>query len=138
MGVFAPYTAKLSVTCSIYKAAKRALRRPFVISRVSLAENRLCTYVVAALQVSVLTRIAKRAHHFLERRVYTLSPVRVGSMVSVYTQVQDIGHSSIKIDVEVWVRPPHGRHIEERQKVTEARFVMVALDDNGRIRAVHG
>lgn len=37
-----------------------------------------------------------------------LSPVRVGSMVSVYTQVQDIGHSSIKIDVEVWVRPPMG------------------------------
>lgn len=66
-----------------------------------------------------------------------LSPVRVGSMVSVYTQVQDIGHSSIKIDVEVWVRPPHGQRLEERQKVTEARFVMVALDDNGRIRAVH-
>ncbi|WP_447530389.1 MULTISPECIES: acyl-CoA thioesterase [unclassified Vreelandella] len=66
-----------------------------------------------------------------------LSPVRVGSMVSVYTQVQEIGHSSIKIDVEVWVRPPQGRTLEERQKVTEARFVVVALDDNGRIRAVH-
>ncbi|WP_336274687.1 acyl-CoA thioesterase [Vreelandella indica] len=66
-----------------------------------------------------------------------LSPVRVGSTVSVYTQIQEIGHSSIKIDVEVWVRPPHGQRIEERQKVTEARFVMVALDDNGRIRAVH-
>jgi acyl-CoA thioesterase YciA len=66
-----------------------------------------------------------------------LSPVRVGSMVSVYTQVQEIGNSSIKIDVEVWVRPPLGQRLEERQKVTEARFVMVALDDNGRIRAVH-
>ncbi|MBZ5487520.1 acyl-CoA thioesterase [Halomonas aquamarina] len=67
-----------------------------------------------------------------------LSPVRVGSMVSVYTQVQEIGHSSIRIIVEVWVRPPHARRLEERQKVTEARFVRVALDDNGRIRAVHG
>ncbi|MBP5979574.1 MAG: acyl-CoA thioesterase [Halomonas sp.] len=66
-----------------------------------------------------------------------LSPVRVGSMVSIYTQVKEIGHSSLKIDVEVWVRPPLGRRLEERQKVTEARFVMVALDDNGRIRAVH-
>ncbi|MBE0462856.1 acyl-CoA thioesterase [Halomonas sp. AOP43-A1-21] len=66
-----------------------------------------------------------------------LSPVRVGSMVSIYTQVKEIGHSSIKIDVEVWVRPPLGRRLEERQKVTEALFVMVALDDNGRIRAVH-
>ncbi|KPQ20278.1 MULTISPECIES: acyl-CoA thioesterase [unclassified Halomonas] len=67
-----------------------------------------------------------------------LSPVRVGSMVSVYTQLQEVGHSSMKIDVEVWVRALHEPHLEERQKVTEARFVMVALDDNGRIRAVHG
>ncbi|MDR5899411.1 acyl-CoA thioesterase [Halomonas vilamensis] len=67
-----------------------------------------------------------------------LSPVRVGSMVSVYTHVREIGHSSIKIEVEVWVRPPHGHSVKERQKVTEAHFVMVALDDNGRIRAVHG
>ena len=67
-----------------------------------------------------------------------LSPERVGSMVSVNTQVQEIGRSSLKIDVEVWVRIPHGRRLEERQKVTEARFVMVAMDDNGRIRAVHG
>ena len=59
-------------------------------------------------------------------------------MVSVYTHVQEIGRSSLKIDVEVWVRIPHGRRLEERQKVTEARFVMVAMDDNGRIRAVHG
>ena len=82
MGVFAPYTAKLSVTCSIYKAAKRAPRRPFVISRVSLAENRLCTYVVAALQVSVLTRIAKRAHHFLECRVGFVNAARL--IVAIY------------------------------------------------------
>lgn len=64
-----------------------------------------------------------------------LSPVRAGSVVSVFTQVRHIGHSSIRIDVEVWVRAPHA-HPSERLKVTEARFVRVALDDNGRIRAV--
>ena len=63
-----------------------------------------------------------------------LCPVRVGSMVNIYTAVREIGHSSVKIDVEVWIRPPHDRG--EVLKVTEARFVMVALDDNGRIRAV--
>jgi acyl-CoA thioesterase YciA len=36
----------------------------------------------------------------------------------------------------VWIRPPQERSPDERYKVTEARFVMVALDDNGRIRAV--
>lgn len=64
-----------------------------------------------------------------------LSPVRAGSVVSLFTQVQDIGHSSIKIDVEVWVCAPH-EQARSRHKVTEARFVRVALDDNGRIRAV--
>lgn len=66
-----------------------------------------------------------------------LSPVRVGSMVNIFAEVREIGRSSIKIDVEVWCRPPQERDAHELQKVTEARFVMVALDDNGRIRPVH-
>lgn len=65
-----------------------------------------------------------------------LCPVRVGSVVNIFTTAREIGHSSIKIDVEVWIRPPHERNPDELYKVTEARFVMVALDDNGRIRAV--
>lgn len=65
-----------------------------------------------------------------------LCPVRVGSLVSIFTRVSEIGHSSIRIDVEVWIQAPHERDPGELHKVTEARFVMVALDDNGRIRAV--
>nr|WP_297457666.1 acyl-CoA thioesterase [uncultured Halomonas sp.] len=65
-----------------------------------------------------------------------LCPVRVGSVVNIFTAAREIGRSSIKIDVEVWIRPPHERNPDELYKVTEARFVMVALDDNGRIRAV--
>lgn len=65
-----------------------------------------------------------------------LCPVRIGSVVNIFTVVRDIGHSSITIDAEVWIRPPHERSPDELYKVTEARFVMVALDDNGRIRAV--
>lgn len=65
-----------------------------------------------------------------------LCPVRVGSVVNIFTVVREIGRSSIKIDVEVWIRPPHERSPDELYKVTEARFVMVALDDNGRIRPV--
>lgn len=65
-----------------------------------------------------------------------LSPVRVGSMVNIFTTVGEIGHSSIRIDVEVWIRSPQERDPDELHKVTDARFVIVALDDNGRIRAV--
>ena len=65
-----------------------------------------------------------------------LSPVRVGSMVNIFTGVREIGHSSIKIDVEVWIRQPNEPETSELHKVTEARFVMVALDETSRIRAV--
>ncbi|GAB3350749.1 MULTISPECIES: acyl-CoA thioesterase [Chromohalobacter] len=65
-----------------------------------------------------------------------LCPVRIGAMVNIFTKISEVGRSSIKVDVEVWIRPPHERSPEERYKVTEARFVMVALDDNGRIRPV--
>ncbi|MHB0775066.1 acyl-CoA thioesterase [Halomonas sp. WWR20] len=65
-----------------------------------------------------------------------LCPVRIGSVVNIFTAVREIGRSSIKIDVQVWIRPPHERDPDELYKVTEARFVMVALDDNGRIRQV--
>ncbi|MBE0488510.1 MAG: acyl-CoA thioesterase [Halomonas sp.] len=66
-----------------------------------------------------------------------LCPVRVGSMVNIYTTLREVGHSSLHIDVEVWIRQPQERDPRELHKVTEASFVMVALDDKGRIRAVH-
>ncbi len=66
-----------------------------------------------------------------------LCPVRVGAMVNIFTAVREIGHSSIRIDVEVWIRQPQERDPRELHKVTEASFVMVALDEKGRIRAVH-
>ncbi|PAU77330.1 acyl-CoA thioesterase [Halomonas salipaludis] len=65
-----------------------------------------------------------------------LCPVRVGSVVNIYTAIHEVGRSSVKVDVEVWIRPHQEHNPDELYKVTEARFVMVALDDNGRIRAV--
>ncbi|MFP4138446.1 MAG: acyl-CoA thioesterase [Halomonas sp.] len=66
-----------------------------------------------------------------------LCPVRVGAMVNIFTRLVEVGHSSLRIDVEVWIRQPQERDPDELHKVTEARFVMVAMDDKGRIRAVH-
>lgn len=65
-----------------------------------------------------------------------LSPVKIGSQVNIYTRVLDVGHSSMRIQVEVWILPPHERDPRAVHKVTEALFVMVAIDKNGRIRAV--
>ncbi|WP_166257008.1 acyl-CoA thioesterase [Marinobacter salicampi] len=66
-------------------------------------------------------------------RMEFLSPLRVGSQVGCYCELGDIGRSSMKINVEVWTLD---RNADRPRKVTEAQFVFVAIDDNGRIREV--
>ncbi|MEY4589444.1 MAG: hypothetical protein RL497_1520 [Pseudomonadota bacterium] len=61
-----------------------------------------------------------------------LRPVPVGATVSCYCIVLEVGRSSIKTRVEVWVK----HYDSERQKVTEGEFVYVAIDDSGRTRPV--
>lgn len=57
-----------------------------------------------------------------------IRPVKVGDILGVYTEVARVGRSSIDIHVEAWVR--RGR-IGKREKVTEAIFKFVALNDQG-------
>ncbi len=64
-----------------------------------------------------------------------LTPVHVGAVVSCYTDVLEIGRSSIRIMVEVWI---NSKHDGEPIKVTAGEFVFVAIDENGRTRAVPG
>jgi acyl-CoA thioesterase YciA len=62
-----------------------------------------------------------------------LQPVKVGDVVCCYTQVTGTGRTSIALEVEVWVvRDARAR----RLKVTEAKFVMVAVDAAGKPRPV--
>jgi acyl-CoA thioesterase YciA len=61
------------------------------------------------------------------------APVHVGDEVSVYAQIEKIGRTSITIQVESWGRDRHG---EESRKVTEARFIFVAIDEDRRPREV--
>jgi acyl-CoA thioesterase YciA len=62
-----------------------------------------------------------------------LRPVAVGSTVSCYTKVLEIGRSSMGINVEVWAQHPTDY---ETRKVTEGRFTFVAIDQNRRTRPV--
>ena len=62
-----------------------------------------------------------------------IRPVRVGDVLEVYTEVESIGRTSMKIHVEAWAR----RFMTElHEKVTDANFTFVAIDDNGRPRAI--
>lgn len=62
-----------------------------------------------------------------------LTPVHVGAVITCYTEIKNIGRSSISVMVEVWI--PH-KETYELQKVTEGEFVFVAIDDKGRTRTV--
>ncbi|GAA5443816.1 putative acyl-CoA thioester hydrolase HI_0827 [Microbulbifer sp. NBRC 101763] len=60
-----------------------------------------------------------------------LRPVPVGSTVSCYAEAIEVGRSSIRTMVEVWLtRVDSG----EQVKVTEGEFVFVAIDDSGHTR----
>ena len=61
------------------------------------------------------------------------SPVSIGSTVSCYTKMLEIGRSSMRILVEVWAREATKQY---HTKVTEGIFTFVAIDENRRTRAV--
>ena len=62
-----------------------------------------------------------------------VKPVRVGDVLCVYTHVQSVGRTSLKIHVEAWARR---FRTDVREKVTVGTFTFVAIDDEGRPRVV--
>ncbi len=62
-----------------------------------------------------------------------ITPVHVGAVVTCYCDVVEIGRSSIRIVVEVWIDSPHDG---EPIKVTEGEFIFVAIDDKRRTRTI--
>jgi acyl-CoA thioesterase YciA len=78
------------------------------------------------------------AHRHTEKRLSTvalhevkfIAPVFVGDLVSYYTELVKIGHTSITVRVTVEARrgtPPH-----ETVRVTQAEVVYVAVEGPGR------
>ncbi len=62
-----------------------------------------------------------------------IRPVRVGDVLEVYTDVESIGRTSMKIHIEAWVKR-FMTHDDE--KVTDATFTFVAIDENGKPRPI--
>lgn len=58
-----------------------------------------------------------------------IQPVKVGDILGVYTDIDSVGRTSMNIHVEAWVR--RGR-IGRREKVTQATFKFVAIDEAGK------
>ena len=62
-----------------------------------------------------------------------IAPVKVGDMLCVYTELERVGTTSITIAVEAWVRR---NRLDDRVKVTNGRFVYVAMGDDGQKRPI--
>jgi len=62
-----------------------------------------------------------------------LRSVPVGAIVSCYCDLIKVGHSSMTINVEVWINLIS---TNDPIKVTEGEFVFVAIDDEGKKRVV--
>jgi acyl-CoA thioesterase YciA len=89
-------------------------------------------WVMAQMDLACGIRAAERARG----RVVTAAvnemafamPVKIGDTLGIYTEIVKVGRTSMTLKVEAWAQ----RYLSERMdKVTDALFVMVALDENG-------
>jgi acyl-CoA thioesterase YciA len=62
-----------------------------------------------------------------------IRPVKVGDVLCVYTAIDHVGRSSMKVHIEAWARR---FRTHTREKVTDATFTFVAVDEAGRPRPV--
>ncbi len=94
-------------------------------------------WVMAQMDLASGIRAAERARG----RVVTAAvkemafelPVKIGDTLSVFTDIERVGRTSITLNVEAWAH--RARH-NTLEKVTGATFIMVALDENGAPKAV--
>ncbi|WP_349434659.1 acyl-CoA thioesterase [Pararhizobium sp. A13] len=94
-------------------------------------------WVMAQMDLSCGIRAAERARG----RVVTAAvkemafemPVKIGDTLCIYTDVIKVGRTSMTLKVEAWAQ----RYLSDRMdKVTDALFIMVALDETGHPKPV--
>lgn len=65
-----------------------------------------------------------------------IKPIQVGDVFCCYGRIEKIGNTSITLKLEVWIKPIMHSSNAKRFKVTEARFVYVAIDDDHKKRII--
>jgi acyl-CoA thioesterase YciA len=83
---------------------------------------------LAAGNVAALTSGGRSATIAVDGMIFH-RPVKVGDEVSLYASLVKVGRSSMTIHVDAWRRP---RQLTASEKVTEANFIFVALNENGQ------
>lgn len=60
-----------------------------------------------------------------------VKPVNIGDVVCCYGKCVHVGRTSLKINLELWVKQIYETEISQRALVTEACFTYVAVDSKG-------
>jgi acyl-CoA thioesterase YciA len=90
-------------------------------------------WVMAQMDLSCGIRAAERANGRVVtaavKEMSFIAPVKIGDTLCIYTTIARVGRTSMVLHVEAWAQ----RYLQagRRDLVTEADFVMVALDGNG-------
>ena len=83
--------------------------------------------------IAAVERVGGRVVTVAVEAMTFIAPVKVGDILCVYTAIERIGRTSITVAVEAWARR---RELADRVKVTDGRFVYVALGDDGQKRRI--
>ncbi len=94
-------------------------------------------WVIAQMDLAAGIRASERARgRVVTAAINALSfklPVKIGDTLELYTTVTKVGRTSMTIEVEAWAQ----RYLTHNKvKVTDADFVMVAVDEVGKPRPV--
>jgi len=63
-----------------------------------------------------------------------IQPINLGDVISVYTEVEKVGSTSITVALEVFAE--RGPNRDEHHQVTRGRYIFVAVDENGNKRPI--
>lgn len=83
--------------------------------------------------IAAVERVKGRVVTVAVEAMTFIAPVKVGDVLCVYTSIERVGNTSVTVALEAWVRR---NRLDDRQKVTEGRFVYVALDEGGNKRRI--
>ena len=113
-------------------AGELTVRVPAMPADANAAGDIFGGWVMSQMDLAAGIRGVERAHG----RVATVAvdklvfnrPVKIGDTLNVYTTIERVGRTSIRIAVEAWAQRYLTRDLV---KVTEGVFTMVALDGAG-------
>ncbi|HHI82686.1 MAG TPA: acyl-CoA thioesterase [Rhizobiales bacterium] len=116
---------------------KLTIRVPTMPADANAAGDVFGGWVVAQMDLAAGVRSSEEAKgRVVTAAINTLAfkrPVKIGDVLEVYTTLEKTGRTSLTLSVEAWAQ----RYLaHEKVKVTEASFVMVAVDENGKPRPV--